>query len=54
MIFYENNQEDYLYSLIDNAIKNSNLEPFEYVKNDIIPTDNDLLVFDRYSLWIRM
>jgi hypothetical protein len=44
-ILRKQSREDYLYSLIDDAIKNSNLEPFEYVKNDIIPTDNDLLVF---------
>jgi hypothetical protein len=44
-VLRKQSREDYLYTLIDDSIKNSNLEPFEYFRNDINQTDNDMLVF---------
>lgn len=44
-VLRKQSREDYLYSFIDNSIKNSNLEPFEYCKNNVEQTDNDALVF---------
>lgn len=44
-VLRKQSREDYLYTLIDDSIKNSNLEPFEYFRNNINQTDNDMLVF---------
>lgn len=44
-VLRKQSREDYLYTLIDNSIKNSNLQPFEYFRNNINSTDNDILVF---------
>lgn len=44
-VLRKQSREDKLYTLISDSIKNSNLEPFSYYKNDILPTDNDALVF---------
>lgn len=44
-VLRKQSREDYLYTLIDDSIKNSNLEPFEYIRNNINQTDNDMLVF---------
>lgn len=44
-ILRKQSREEYLCSLIEDSIKNSNLEPFEYIQNNIEQTDNDVLVF---------
>lgn len=44
-VLRKQSREDYLYTLIDDSIKNSNLEQFEYIRNNINQTDNDMLVF---------
>ncbi len=41
----QQSREEYLCSLIEDSIKNSNLEPFEYGSRNIEQTDNDVLVF---------
>lgn len=44
-ILRKQSREDYLYEIISDSIKNSNLEDFEYCKKDTLQTDNDTLVF---------
>ena len=44
-ILRKQSREDYIYKILEESIKNSHLEPFDYYKNNIDNTDNDVLVF---------
>ena len=41
----QQSREEYLCSLIEDSIKNSDLKPFEYYNKNVEQTDNDTLVF---------